>query len=73
MHIQDEQPLEVICKGEQLLGKAKAVAEQIEEQVRRLLGEQPDRSRRDRTPGRRPRSTPGDDRLGAGRATRREA
>jgi hypothetical protein len=45
MHIPDEQPLEVICKGEQVMGKAKEVAEHIEEEVRRILGEQPDRSR----------------------------
>ena len=58
MHIPDEQPLEVICKGEQVMGKAKEVAEHIEEEVRRILGEQPDRSRQAAERGQSPTVTP---------------
>jgi transcription termination factor Rho len=46
MQTSDEQPLEVIRKGELLLGKAKAVSEHIQRLVRQLLGEAATRTAR---------------------------
>jgi hypothetical protein len=70
MHTQDEQSLEVICKGEQLLGKAKAIAQQIERQVRRVIGGPSHRSGGQGAERRQSRTPPPGGQVEAGNAAR---
>jgi hypothetical protein len=70
MHTEDEQPVDVICKGEQLLSKAKAVARQIRRQVRRVISGGLNQSGRQGAERRHTQTaTPGDGRTEAGSAT----